>query len=357
MRHRSFLIISAAPDRRASTKSLRALVEDLDRRPDTTAALWFLRPHPDAPTSGDTVVDSLRTWTPAALLSQVGLGRAAGLLRGLRLRAWLREVAPDVVILDDGLGERALEHVRTRPIRVIRRNTEPPAGTEAEPPPATRAALHLVPPGTPEPPTGATSFEMPLVRDLSSGHRMFGATAKRDVRGALGFPLDVPLVTGWGDDGWVDGAELFVRGLWTLRARHGIEAHGRWLTSRDDPQSIRRFRAEVARCSLDGAVEIVEDAPPDARFCGDLVFLPYRWPSDPVLPALASAAGLPVVTFEVNAIDDPRVTSVADLDLEAAAGMMALLLVDPPPVRPGDQPLDVSAWTDRFLALLPGRPA
>ncbi len=353
MRHRSFLIISAAPDRRASTVSLRALVADLDRRPDSTATLWFLRPHPDAPTTGDTVVDSLRTWAPAALLSQIGLERAAGVLRGLRLRAWLREVAPDVVILDDGLGDRAIEHVSSQPIRVIRQNAEPPAGTEAEPPPATVAALRLVPPGSPH---DAGSFEMPLVRDLSSGRRMSGATAKRDVRSALGFPLDVPLVTGWGDDGWVDGAELFVRGLWTLRARHGIEAHGRWLTGRDDPQSIRRFRAEVARCHLDGAVDIVEDAAPDARFCGDLVFLPYRWPSDPLLPALASAAGLPVVTFDVNAIDDPRVTGVADLDLEAAAGEMARLLRDPPPVQPGDQPLDVSAWTDRFLALLPGRP-
>lgn len=105
----TLLVVSAAPDCRASTKRLKQLVDRWSGRHDMSVRTWFLRSGPLRFQWPDAlVVDDLRTWAPVHLSGSIGLRALSHVLSGRRLRWWLAAEAPDVVLLDDGLGSRVL---------------------------------------------------------------------------------------------------------------------------------------------------------------------------------------------------------------------------------------------------------
>lgn len=321
------LVVTASPDGRDSTANLGDLVEELRRRPDANVRYWFLRrADHQVLRPGTRVVDSLRTWWPARLLELVGLGRLAAGLRGLRLRSWMGRRGPDVVLLDDGLGERIVDHVVPQPAVIVRCNVEPPLFAELEPTPRASADLWIVPASSPPVPAGEPfSIEHPFHRPFRyPGGRRFAAEDEREAqRRTDDVPVHVPLVVGWGDDGWLDGPDLFVRALWALEHRHGVHAHGVWYGLGADPHEGERIRREAARCGLAQRFHLRPGDTVAGRLSGDAVLLPYRSSAsaDDLLDAVRSGAA--VVTFRAADVDDPMVTIVDDLDVEAAAAALA----------------------------------
>lgn len=323
----SVLVITNSNDRRDSTSALRRITRALAEVDDTSVAVFFLRPQTEAnaPWPGSRVVDDLRTWWPAALIERFVSANLAGRIRGLRLRLWLRQVDPDVVILDDGLGFRVVEHLR-RPAAIINRlNLEAPLGTHDYDGMYPTPTVVVAPPGL------TVETPVPVIRE--HGLRSFGDNARfaetdvrRAARSQLGLPEEATLIAGWGADGWLDGPDLFVRTLWALRERHGIDAHGVWLGN-EQPEAIRRLEEEAARCGVadrfhhlpyDGHGEM----PAEALF-GDVVLLPTRASLLPEHLMPASVSGLIVVTFEAAVVEDDHVWCVEDLDVDAAAAAVA----------------------------------
>lgn len=317
------LVITAAPDERPSTRNLSLILDEVNRRPDARATLWYLRSAPEhVERPGTRVVDSLRTWPPCAALDAVGLAKPAAWIRGRRLRGWLREVDPDVVVLDDGLGARVLDPLSPRPPVVVRRNAVTPEHQHLEPPPEESADLLVVPAGT-----EAEDTDVPTLVEHTYGHAYGSHFASAEERGAIreryDLPTAGPLLVGWGDDGWLDGPDLFIRTMWALAERHGVEIDGVWFGLTADADEVDRLRREAERCGVGDRFHHRPAVSTALRLCGDAVLVPYRTVAtadDVVVPALA---GCVVVAFEATGVEDPDVTLVPDLDVEAAAAALA----------------------------------
>ena len=343
------LFVSAAPDDRPSTASLERIVRETARRPGLRATIWYLRS--DGSASGQVshdhfVVDDLRTWLPARLFDLVGLRVVGDRLRGLRLRRERGRVSPDVVVLDDGLGERVVAHARDA-VRVVRINDTPPLDLAKEPAPSTDAAVwisrRVVAPPAGEWVRGGEVHDFERARSLGC------PTSVTRTRGQVGIDTGTFVVVGWGSGGWLDGADLFVRTLWALAAHHSVEATGLWVATELSPDEEARLMVEAGRCGLGERFRILRGSE-DLRCCGDAVLLPYRDRSDGSEMATIGS-GLPVVAFAAAGADDGAVTVVADLDVEAAAA--ALARVDPAdrPERMHDayERLDVRPWVDELF--------
>ncbi|WCO65868.1 hypothetical protein PO878_15300 [Iamia majanohamensis] len=345
------LVVAAEPDRRDSTRSLQEACAALARRPDVDVDVWFLRDGEVPPWwPGAQVVDHLRSEGPAVAraLDRTGPSRLAGAARGRVLRRWWRSAAPDVVVLDDGLGGRVLP-TDAGVVRVVRRNPAPPAGAALEPTAATRADLVLAP--APEAAGGPPWVRTGDLVDLDAA-----VAARRRARPQVRAEHDVPdgtdLLVGWGVDEWLDAPDVFVRTLWFLQDRHGSGAHGLWLDDGDDASVADLVRAEAARCGLADRVHVSRGADASWRLAGDAALLPYRAPADRREVLEAVAAGLAVVTSAPDPVDDPAVSAVAPLDLEAAAAATALALAGDTErrVEAARERIDASTWADRFLA-------
>lgn len=352
----SILVVTASPDERASTATLRVVVDELRRRADVDVAVWFLRSTPaEEVWPGSIVVDSLRDWWPARLLGGAGIPRVPAALRGLRLRSWNRRVAPDAVLLDDGLGERVLVGTPGHPVLIARPNAELPEHADWEPAPVAAPAIVLVPPGgSPPVAPGARAIPSPHVRDYTEARVNSDPLQRARSRELLGIEWSGPLVVGWGDDGWIDGPDLFVRALWALEARHGHEVGGLWLGLGADPHEVDRLRAEAERCGVGDRCWFRSADTLAARCCGDAAFLPYRGPGDPTELLEAVAAGLVVVTFPGALVEDPAIEVVDHLDVDAAAAALhAALVTDRAAfVESARDRLDVGPWVDRLLAAI-----
>lgn len=313
------LVVVAEPDRRRSTQVLRRVVEELARREEATVDVWFLRADHELPWSdGDVVVDDLRTMSAPAAAERFGLGAIAARARGLQLRRWWRRASPDLVILDDGLGGRVLPRHRGSTAVACRWNAELPPSAALEQPWAGPADLHLA--ERPDlVPVGATG---PV---LAMGDLV--AIDVSDRLGARPRPPEAPaeVVVGWGSDGWVDGADLFVRTLWALEHRCGRRAHGRWYQGDGSREQRQQLELEAQRCGVGDRFEVVADPGPARRWYGDVVLLPYRGPATDDLE-LALSHGREVVTFDRGRFTDPAVTACAPLDLEGAARALDLAL-------------------------------
>jgi hypothetical protein len=358
------LVVAPSALDRPSTPQLRLLLEAMVRRPDVTVDVWFLRPiwYGDVleplPTSGRPpwIVDELRTWPPGRALEAIGLGRVAAGLRGLRLRRRLREVGPDLVLLDDGVGDRILGPGEARAVRVARLNADvsPAAGLEAV---ATDGIdLWLTVPGGPAPAgAGAERSVSGLLGEHGWARRQADPEVRARLRRSVGLEPDAFVVSGWGGTSWVDGPDLFVRALWALEAHHGIRAHGLWVAIDPEPQDVARLEAEAERCGVGDRFHLVS-GDDELRLCGDAALLPYRCEGDAfVLDALA--AGLAVVAFEAVGWEDEGIEVVADLDVDAAAA--ALAAVDPSArdarVEAARHRLDPDGLVDELLDLVTGR--
>jgi hypothetical protein len=351
----SLLVVTAAPDDRPSTTTLRDVVAELRRRRDLDVHLWYLRDGGRDTGDADRVVDSLREEEPAATLDRFGMGRAAGVARGRRLRRWFRDDPPTWILLDDGLGDRLLDAVREQPRRILRVNPDPPADASIEPPAARAGDLLIVTDGAdPAGRTAPSRLDLPLLRDHVRGRAARAAAARERVRDGLGVPSDVPLVVGWGEDQWLDGPDLLVRSLWALEAHHGVVAHGLWLGIDPDGDDGVRVLDEARRCGVAARFTLAAEETAERRLCGDAVLLPYRSPGDPEPVHEALVAGCGVVTFPVWSTDDPGVRLVGHLDVDAAADALVEVLADDRGAlaERAEQRYDVGPWVDRFVSAL-----
>jgi hypothetical protein len=326
----SVLVVTALPDERQSSAELEMLLATLAARPGVRTTAWYLRQLHYQGVPGDRrVIDRLRTLPGLRQLDAAGAGVVANAIRGRVLRRWYRDAAPDVVLLDDGLGMRVLDVADPVPPVVVRHNPAPPPYAHLEPPARRTGDLTVVAASR----TAEFSddldvyVEMPWATGAETGLPYRDAAARDLVRQQLDLPTGVPLVVGWGDDGWLDGPDLFIRALWALEHRHGVAAHGVWFGLSSDPREAERLVTEAARCGLADRFSHRPRGGIDAQSCGDVVLLPYRSAVDPadLAPALVSGAGL--VTFRSTAPLGPGVVRVDELDVEAAAAAVADALV------------------------------
>ena len=147
------------------------------------------------------------------------------------------------------------------------------------------------------------------------------------------------------------GPDLFVRVLWALEHRHGVMAQGLWLGLGADPHEVARLRAEATRCGVGDRLQLRSADTEAARYCGDVVYLPYRSESDPDELLSAVASGLIVVTFPTCSVSDPGISIVDHLDVDASAGELvkglgsdrALLAAE------AEERFGVGPWVRRLL--------
>ena len=325
------LVVVAVPDQRPSTLELQRQVEALTARPGVRCEVWFLRDYHGRRWPGSRSVDELRTWWGSRALTAVGLGRLAGLLRGLRLRSWQRALDPDVVVLDDGYGERVLDGIGRRPAVVVRRNEVRgdtygfDEGWRAEGDVTVSSAhdLDRAPPGW------LVEPERLDLEDRASELAPALVDARRPpavVRAELGLEGRDPLVIGWGDDGWVDGATAFVRALWFLEHRHGVVAHGAWFGPMDDAEELDQLRSEAALCGLSERLVLFPPSARQAHWCGDLALLPWRVPPGPDEVLLSMGCRVPLVAFGPLPLDVPWCIEAPVLDVPALAARAAVVL-------------------------------
>ena len=355
----SVLFILSSPDQRRSTENLALIVRELRERPGVDVRIWYLRVYPEhTPWAGARSLDQLRTWWLAFLVERVVSTRLADALRGLRLRWWFLMARPDVVVLDDGLGERvltpAMRHGRRRPVLVSRANPMPPPDAMLEPDPVLVPDLRLCL-AEPSVTVADTARTMPstYVVDYPPTPLQFSAARADHVRRQLGVPTGRPLMVGWGDDVWLDGPDLFVRALWVLEHRYGVRADGLWLGLPSDGPDVDRLRAEAELCGVGERFHLRGDDIEVARFCGEAAFLPYRDGGDALDLTILLLAGVGVVTFDADGVRDPMVAEVGPLDVDAAAAALAPLLAgdrDAVAWETRRRRLDVlGLWVDEFL--------
>lgn len=338
---------------------LRDTYNSILRRDDVEVSTWFLRcawneqPWPDT-----SVVDDLRTWWPASILEAVGLATVAGRLRGARLRWWLRRSDPDLVILDDGLGGRLLEHLGDRTLHVVRRNAQLPSDFVLESPYHGRPDGLMIPPGSEPDPgyTGPVLVEYETRDDWAEARQIGLPESRSAQRERLGLPSDAPLVTGWGDSGWIDGPDVFIRCLWALDQRLDVRAHGVWFGSDADPHERERLRAEAERCGVDDRFHHLPLEGIESWLCGDVVMLPYRDVADDEQILTAICSGAAVVCFPVTRLQDPAVRIVDHLDVETAAAQLAEALAENRDSRWQDtlRRLDLKSLIDELVGLTGG---
>lgn len=330
----SILFVSDAPDGRSSTEQVQLLVDAAARRNDVDLTVWFLRGGPDRlawPTN--TVVDDLRRWPVSRVFSAVRLERVAGGLRGLRLRRMYAEVSPNVVVLDDGLGERIIP-ARYRPMIVVRRSEQPYWNEFAEPSVVRSVAMTMSP--------GPVFHAVPATERVD-----------HTIRQRLGLGADTPVVVGWGPLGWVDAPDVFVRALWHMIRLGAPDVEGVWFSSSFDTELRQRLDDEVERCGLTGRVQFVDEEPP-TDWRGDAVFLPRRDATS--IREFTETLNLSICPVVFDVPSSPRVPArqVPYLDVRAAATELVSELESPGSalLRLADPSLEAANWlqavVDRF---------
>jgi len=347
------LVVSPRDDDRAETRVLVDIVRALRRRDDVTVELWWLRGERGA---ADRVVDELRTDGALALLDRLPVGVIANGVRGRVLRRWLRDADPGWIILDGGLGDRAVTHSPAR--RAIRATTTPSPDAAAEGTPRTDADLWLVPSG-PSVAAESDRTELELSADLAERGDAVpfrAASARHTVRSRLGLPTDGRLIVGWSGDGL--GADEFASVLTELRSCDTGPVAGLWLG--DAPNAA----------SEDGVTGLHHRStrPLDVRLCGDAVVLVGDAPVDVTEVHDALVAGLPVVAAappsstydrDVQVVGGSRGGSL-DPSPQAIATQVAAALAaidDATTVRNGEQAaarLDLRTWAQTLLDTVRG---
>jgi hypothetical protein len=253
------LVVSAAPDARRSSASLRRAVVRLARERELSVEWWFLR---DAAGDADLmgagvsvlvgagvsvrVVDQLRTSSISSVLGRLGAHAVAARVAGLRLRIWWRRAAPDVVVLDDGLGGRVLPD-RPPPV-IVRVTPVAPDGPAADEPVwSGPVAGRWYAPGVAA--AGADPAEMSAAEQLElAWSSPAPSDAAAAVRRAAGLPVDQPVVC-WPAG---DGDELDVMLGWLARgdARFDRPAQVVWVDPNLTTESHARVAAAARRAGV-----------------------------------------------------------------------------------------------------------
>lgn len=352
----SILVVTASPDERDSTAQLELLVTDLRRRPGVKVSVWHLRHGEAPPWHGAKVIDDLRTKAMPTTLDLLRITPVAGVIRGRELRRWWAEVDPDVVLLDDGLGERLLPADRSDLVVIRRLNAAPTDDAYLEAPPSSIVDVQLVPKGMSAPTqlVARTSLVTSPRHDHEAVRPFLDAASRMIVRRRLGVPTEGPLVVGWGDNAWFDGPDIFVRTIWNLRVQQGVDAHGLWVGGDEDGEVAALVADETKRCDLSSHISHLSWSTVDVRSCGDAVLLPYRDPGDLWTVQQAAVAGCEIVSFPVWEATDPALRIVPHLDVEAAAEALANALTGDRTTRAAaaGSRLDIGALVDDLLSAI-----
>jgi hypothetical protein len=318
----SVLVLLATPAPRADSNTIEALLRAI-RADGMRVTTWFLRDPAGMAPDGTWVVDRLRTSPSAQLLATVFGPSAALRWNGLRLRLRLGAADPRVVILDGARGERVVESRRGRHHLVAMLRSDHTDDDDLEPISNVEVAAVIAPPDADVIQTIRRSatprLELPVVSHDRDALAARESTTRIRLRRLLAIPGDRPLVIGWGDDGWLDGVDVFVRVLWALRHKREIDVDGVWIGRSVDEHESARYAAEAKRCGVDDLFHMRPNADPVLRYSADVALLPYRTPSDDSSALDAIASGLPIVTTPTTTFDHALVEQVDHLDIEATA--------------------------------------
>ena len=227
---RSVLMILATPSERADSETIRRLGIELERHGRFSVTTWYLRDlKAEAPTS-TWVVDRLRTAGSAQALANVFGPGVALRWNGLRLRQRLRALAPDVVILDGGRGERVVASRRDRHRLVALVRSDQTPDDDLEPSDPTVFDAVIAPAGrsldAPARNASGTVLGLPVFAHDPAAMAYWSSANRAKARQHLGITGERPMVVGWGDDGWLDGVDLFIRTLWAIETKQGVQIEG-----------------------------------------------------------------------------------------------------------------------------------
>ena len=171
-------------------------------------------------------------------------------------------------------------------------------------------------------PRGATGPEPPAAERLA------------DLRRRLGVAEGTPVIAGTGPLVWQGGADLFVRTLWLLRERRGVDVTGLWVGAEGDPLERRQLDHDIAHMGLAGHLHVLGPADEDALWLADLQVVTSREVGDPELYRPAAERGQALVGFRTEPlarfVDDDAGRLFDFLDLDGLASSIAGLLDDDP---------------------------
>lgn len=360
----TILFVLGSPQRRSSTDQLLGSLRAIHRWSKNNQVVvkthvWYLRTKPEQkPWPHAFVVDALRTNVFARALEAVNLGRVAAGFRGRLLAARWNRVAPDIVVFDDGVGDRIIPK-GVHPVVVDRVNRDRGEFVEWEPPEQHRRSLIWATAGAD---ASVSNDDPPLVWQpdpdtlFDVARSMRSPDARASNRRRLGVDGSLPLVVGWGRDSWSDAPELMMRMLWSLEHRHGIVAGGLWLGPGLDERTVRTLLADADRAGLGGRLTISMADGTCERSCGDAIFLPHRSPDVGVNLVPPAIAGCRSVVFWPEYVDPSIATLVdvvAPLDVEAAAAAVAESLSEPRAnVIAAAAAADFDGWFEKLVALV-----
>lgn len=346
------LVISASPDHRSSTATLRDVVAELRRRPEVTTHAWLLRHGTGRTWDGARVVDDLRADALAETVDRLRIAPVSDFVRGRRLRSWLARAAPDVVLLDDGLGTRLLDHLPGTSATIVRFNPERPTDEHLEPPAATSCDLTIASGGTvPAAVAAANTLMLPSLHDHELALPFVDWEARAMVRRRLGISVDGALIVGWSDDPTPAALRSFVGVLNTVGDGPDQAPNGLWLGG--PPDALRIMEAEAERLSTRIRLHHRIATSVDARLCGDATFLPDSSRST-VEVREALVTGMAVVSHTSCGLKDPSVVVVPSDSNSDAAAALADAMAGGRNQRSAQaiDRYDVRPWVDRFLPVM-----
>lgn len=294
----SVLFVSALADDRRSTEHLEAAASALRDRGHGSIGLWFLRPGTRPARFTDAaVVDSLRTWTPAAGLDRIGLRPLGDRLRGMRLRRWFRAIDPDVIVLDDALGERVIPR-GSRAAIVHRRNPTPPI-LDGEEPPARIEPRGLL--------TGVSSdaagSDLPTctlgpLGGLDPARAASEPGVRAAARSACGLPAGARVLAAW-PQVLHDPTDLLAA------VASEPDAFGLWADPGATPTELAGVRDAAGALGVRDRVRIVSTSRPTVRLCADAAIVDADRTDDAEVAAELAVAGLDLLVPGGQRVDLP----------------------------------------------------
>lgn len=155
------------------------------------------------------------------------------------------------------------------------------------------------------------------------------------LRQRLGLADGTPVIAGTGPLVWQGGADLFVRTLWLLRERCGVDVAGVWVGAEGDPLERRQLDHDITHMGLADHLHVLGPADEDALWLADVQVVTSREVDDPELHRPAGERGQALVGFRtgplerfVDGVDGDAGRLFDFLDLEGLARAIADLLAD-----------------------------
>jgi glycosyltransferase involved in cell wall biosynthesis len=289
-------------------------------------------------------MDELDQWRPARAFEVLRVRRAAQVLKGARLRWWLRRRRSVDVIYVNGLeAARIVGYLpRSHPPVVV--HVHGLAEVESSPlSDVDRAAVldraRAFVAASDE--VAAALVALGVAPDRIHRHDHFvggadqlPASIERPTRAQLGLGDGELVVGGIGTADWWAAADQFVLVAWALRTRRpDLPLRFVWIAGDDDPKVLWPLRHDLANAGVDDITVVTEGRRPlDYLAVMDALVLSTRVESQELVALEAAAGGVVVVATDNvarhTAVDDLAVV-VPYLDLDALVGAILAVMDDP----------------------------